>query len=144
MAGDAAISTDFYLGADGETLRIATDDPDGLATIEDCFRSLASGRESEIAMHAVAGVEKSGFTSLHLRVGPDDLSPFRLDRIGRVKRGENSLLWIEAKDVWQDCVDMTKALRKGDGPGHQYLAGGGDYGIQILLSYREGKPMGER
>jgi hypothetical protein len=118
-------------------LRIVPSTVAALVRTRSVFASVAVGTCDHVSFAELDGVRVLNLKDLRLIRVAEDLSPFRVDRVKRVGSRLPVFIWAECADVWQDSVDMVNALIEYAQPGHQYLAGGGERGIEVILSFRE-------
>jgi hypothetical protein len=126
---DVSILGDYR---DALEIYITPRDRAGLALLVDVFSSLAERRNSLVKLLDLPGVVSKGLEALDLKLGPDELSPFRMEHMEADCSPRLRLTWIESADTWLDCVDKTKVLFEPGG--HQDLGGGYE---TVVVSFGE-------
>lgn len=111
----------------------------GLTFLVDVFSSLAEHRCQSVGLLECANVISRGLEAFNLELGPDDLSPFRMEHMKADSSSGLRLTWMESADTWLDCCDKVKVLLAPGCNGHQYLTDGYE---TVIVSFGEGKPIG--
>ena len=123
---------DFYEGAYGETLRLATDERDDVRTLNAIFRSVAEGREVDLASWPGAQRSESVLRILLRRVaGRSKIR--KLEMVG----GAQSFEWTQEDEGWLESAELIEPLIDSNRPCHQYLTEEGERSILVEVAFQE-------
>src|SRR5690348_3412177 len=99
------LTIDYYLRADGETLRLSTDDSDDLRTLNAVFRSVPGDRAIDLASWPGAQKSDSGLRIL-LRRAPGRTRIRKLERIGAA----DSFEWTQDDEGWLESAELIEPM----------------------------------
>ena len=127
------ILIDYYVGADGPTLRLDVQSKQSLDGLRSLFLDLASKKRTHIRLHKFSPVRMtSRIKAIHLILEANTrsgkLELHAADPDGAVFR------WWAPSEVWTDYVGLIDGLV---GPGHQYLAGEAHDDAIVELAFME-------
>ena len=128
---------DFYKGAYGPTIRIATHSPVHLIAIRELFLRLGSGEQTTASFEKSLSTTRLGIQSLELRVTPKRLQNVQTIAERGREDGKPLITWSLAKDEWNVCASLVDGLIRLQEPGHQYMSREDTDDIVIELSFRE-------
>ena len=126
----------FLVGSYRDTLEIyiTPRDSAGLTLLVDAFLSLAERRSNLVKLFDLPNIVSKGLEGLDLKLGPDELSPFRMEHMEATYTPGLQLTWIESAETWLDCHDKVKMLLEPGAAGHQNLECGYE---TVIVSFGE-------
>jgi hypothetical protein len=125
---------DFYAGAYGNTIRIATKSKDWLILFREKLKDLLDGRINVCDICQIPHIQCFD------TIGSLELTKVKKSSVPcvalKVVNGSNLFRWVQDEEEIKTILGMIDGLLSGDHPGHQYLVDEGDDFV-IELSYNE-------
>ena len=126
------LGIDYYQGAYGETLRLATDDVDDLRTLNTIFRSVREDRTIDIA--SWPGAQKSeSVLRILLRQAARRSTIRKLETVG----GAQSFEWTQDGEGWLESAELIESMIDANESCHQYLTREDQGEILMEVSFQE-------
>ncbi len=129
------IHVDYYEGAFGNTIRIATSKTEPLIFLKELFARLSREHQLEIEMSNLKNVKVTGLHSLCLRQVSTE---FELGGNITVET-PHDFVWSRSKEGWKECEELVAGLLTSSESGHQYLTSESYDEVLVVVSFNESK-----
>jgi hypothetical protein len=123
---------DYYRGAYGETLRLATDTPDDLKTLHALLRNVGNGHEIDLVR--ILGSRSETVARLTLRRATDKDGIVRLSP----HDGRESFEWSQDAEGWLESAELVEGMFEETAGCHQYLTAERSGRVIVEVAFREG------
>jgi len=134
--GEGRIEIDYYPGAWGPTIRIATQDKAGLLTLRRVLLEAAGSEGHRRDLLAVPNVQATGIEQLIMTTLPrGQEQPKTLRRLPAA--GKTAFEWSLAPGSWELQAELIDGLLAEDLAGHQYLTQEGVDDALVEVTYKE-------
>ncbi|MGC4113666.1 MAG: response regulator [Myxococcales bacterium] len=134
------LSIDFYQGAYGPTLRLATGSASALLRLRDTFARLGVAATHEVAVRGLPWVRLAPSVADVALVLERSEKPLRLDLVVEDRTGVVSIRWHGRAEDWLERAELLDPLLEEICSGHQHIQG---YDALVEVAFRE-EPRGWR
>ena len=125
------LDIDYYRGAYGATLRLATDEIDDLRTLNALFRLVREDRTVDLA--SLAGTRVENVHSIQLRRAAGRSKIKQLETL----IGPAAFEWTQDIEGWLESAELIEGMINENRPGHQYLTRAGQGDILVEVAFQE-------
>ena len=125
------LDIDYYRGAYGATLRLATDQIEDLRTLNALFHLVCEDRTIDLA--SWPGTRAENVHSIELRRAAGRSKIKQLEAL----IGPVAFEWTQDVEGWLESAGLIEGLIDENRPGHQYLTRAGQGDILVEVAFQE-------